>query len=52
MIQYKRHKQALSKVKDIVSNSENCLIIHYSCESFVDKEDSGTPRITEIKYKE
>ena len=36
---------------DITSNPKNYLIIHYSCESFVDKEDGTTPRITTIAVR-
>lgn len=51
MAQYDRHKKAVKIFRDITSNPENYLIIHYSCESFVDKEDGRTPRITTIAVR-
>lgn len=51
MTQYDRHKKAITVFRDIISNPKNYLIIHYSCESFVDKEDGRTPRITTIAVR-
>ena len=51
MTQYNRHKKAVKIFRDITSNPEKYLIIHYSCESFIDKEDGRTPRITTIAIR-
>ena len=51
MTQYNKHKKAIKIFHDITTNPRNYLIIHYSCESFVDKEDGRTPRITTIAIR-
>lgn len=51
MSQYNRHKKAVAIFRDIISSPESYLIIHYSCESFVDKKDGRTPRITTIAVR-
>jgi hypothetical protein len=48
---YNRQKKAKDKIKEIFDNSNNILIIHYSCESFYDLECGKTPRITSIAVK-
>lgn len=48
---WKVRKETLSSLNRIVSNSENLLIIHYSCESFFDIPDGRTPRITSIAVR-
>lgn len=52
MTQYKRHQNAKRILSGIISNPEKYLIIHYSCESFVDKQDGRTPRITTIAVRD
>lgn len=47
----KKRKQAIDTLKDLVSNAEHTLIIHYSCESFYDNKDGKTPRITSIAIR-
>lgn len=47
-MQYKRHNDARKIFKEIDTNPQNYLIIHYSCESFYDIKDGRTPRITSI----
>lgn len=47
-MQYSRHAEARKIFKEIDSNPQNYLIIHYSCESFYDIKDGHTPRITSI----
>jgi len=44
----RRRGKTKSKMEEIFANSSNALVIHYSCESFVDKEDGRSPRITSI----
>lgn len=51
MKQYDRHKKAVKVFQDITASSQRYLLIHYSCESFVDKEDGRTPRITTIAVR-
>lgn len=47
-MQLHRHNKACEILKEIDKNPENYFIIHYSCESFYDKEDGHSPRITSI----
>lgn len=47
-MQYRQHRKARKILSDIGDNSTNYLIIHYSCESFYDREDGHSPRITSI----
>ncbi|MFR2738305.1 MAG: hypothetical protein ACLTA2_06215 [[Clostridium] innocuum] len=42
------HKTAASKMKEIDKKRDNCLVIHYSCESFYNNTDGHSPRITSI----
>lgn len=51
MVQYKKHKKAIKKINNLIDNANNSLVIHYSCESFKDKEDGRTPRITTIAVR-
>jgi tRNA nucleotidyltransferase/poly(A) polymerase len=43
-----RRKKARREVEEIHKNEMLALIIHYSCESFYDRESEQTPRITSI----
>lgn len=47
-MQYTRHNDARKLFREIDTNPQNYLIIHYSCESFYDIKDGHTPRITSI----
>lgn len=51
MSQYVIHKKAREILKAIMGNQAQYLLIHYSCESFMDKEDGRTPRITTIAIR-
>ncbi|EGO5844401.1 hypothetical protein [Enterococcus faecalis] len=51
MSRYADHKAAKEIISTIDSKRENYLIIHYSCESFLDKFDGKSPRITSIAVK-
>lgn len=44
-------KQALETLKEIDKDKKNYMIIHYSCESFFDKNDGHSPRITSIAVR-
>ena len=44
----KRQKLAKIKIKDCIANPGHCSVIHYSCESFYDRPNGRSPRITSI----
>jgi hypothetical protein len=44
-------KNALAKVSKIEQRADACVVIHYSCESFFDKNDGKTPRATSIAVR-
>jgi hypothetical protein len=46
-----RRKNAVNKLDHLSSKEDRTLIIHYSCESFYDREDGQTPRITSIALR-
>ena len=41
-------KKQLAKISD---NRNNVVVIHYSCESFYDRPDGTSPRITSIAVR-
>jgi hypothetical protein len=43
-----KRRTAQQKLREIGERQDNTLIIHYSCESFYDRSDGSTPRITSI----
>lgn len=47
----KTHRKAKNIINGFYDNDFNCLLIHYSCESFYDIKDGKTPRITSIAIK-
>jgi hypothetical protein len=47
----KHRKNAFKKLEDIHEKAENTLVIHYSCESFYDRPEGKTPRITSIAVR-
>jgi hypothetical protein len=47
----RRRKKAFKKLEDIYEKAENTLVIHYSCESFYDRPNGKTPRITSIAVR-
>lgn len=47
----KKRKETKRELNKIYDNSENALIIHYSCESFYDIGDGRTPRVTSIAIR-
>ena len=51
MSRYKKHKEAVKTIGKIICEPRKYLVIHYSCESFIDKEDGRTPRITSIAIR-
>lgn len=48
-IQRKRRAQA--QLTSLLDNPEHCILIHYSCESFYDRTDGSSPRITSIAVR-
>ena len=44
-------KQAKIKLATLMNKAENVIIIHYSCESFYDRPDGSSPRITSIAVR-
>lgn len=46
-----RRKKARKKLEELSSNEEHVLIIHYSCESFYDRPEGQTPRVTSIAVR-
>jgi len=47
----RRRRAAKSKVTELVDNPENVVVVHYSCESFYDRDDGSSPRITSIAVR-
>jgi hypothetical protein len=47
----KTRAKARERLAQIKSAPQNALIIHYSCESLIDREDGRTPRITSIAVR-
>lgn len=46
-----KHRQAKSKLADLMSRADQVIIIHYSCESFYNRPDGSSPRITSIAVR-
>lgn len=47
----KRRKSTIQKMDALLEQASTSLVIHYSCESFYDKIDGRTPRITSIAVR-
>lgn len=50
-VRIKRRKDSKKTIENISLNTNNYLIIHYSCESFYNIKDGRTPRITSIAIR-
>jgi hypothetical protein len=46
-----RRRKALKKISEISDQEEHVLLIHYSCESFYDRPEGKTPRVTSIAVR-
>ena len=46
-----KHKQAKAKLSDLMNKADQVIVIHYSCESFYDRDDGSSPRITSIAVR-
>ena len=44
----KGRKETLRRLREIDDRKDNALVVHYSCESFYDRPDGSSPRITSI----
>lgn len=47
----RRRKKIVSRIGDLTEHAGSVLVIHYSCESFYDRDDGRTPRITSIAIR-
>jgi len=47
----KRRKAVVKKMDEIIDSAQTALVIHYSCESFYDRPEGKTPRITSIAVR-
>ena len=47
----KSRQETLRRLRDLDNRKANVLIIHYSCESFYDRPDGSTPRVTSIAVR-
>jgi len=41
-------KETLRRLRELDTRKDNVLVVHYSCESFYDRPDGSTPRVTSI----
>jgi hypothetical protein len=48
---YRKWKRAKSQLEEIFQTPENTVVIHYSCESFYDRVDPHSPRVTSIAVR-
>lgn len=46
-----KRKRSLKQVEDIINDARNILVIHYSCESFYERPDGSSPKITSIAVR-
>lgn len=47
----KHRKETLQKLSELDDRHDSVVVIHYSCESFYDRPDGSTPRITSIAVR-
>jgi hypothetical protein len=46
-----KRKQAKNKLSELMGKADQVIVIHYSCESFYDRPDGSSPRITSIAVR-
>jgi hypothetical protein len=46
-----KRRQAKSKLAELMSKADQVIVIHYSCESFYERLDGSSPRITSIAVR-
>jgi hypothetical protein len=49
--QFLRRKQAHKDLSALFGDAKNVVVIHYSCESFYDRQDGSSPRVTSIAVR-
>jgi hypothetical protein len=47
----KHRKETLNRLRELDDRRDSVVVIHYSCESFYDRPDGSTPRITSIAVR-
>lgn len=47
----RRQRESWRIIDQLFAQSNNCWIVHYSCESFYDRKDGSSPRITSIAVR-
>ena len=48
---YRKWKRAKDQLEEVFESPEDTLVVHYSCESFYDRTDPHSPRITSIAVR-
>jgi hypothetical protein len=48
---YRKWKHAKGQLEEVFQSPENTLVVHYSCESFYERTDPHSPRITSIAVR-
>lgn len=48
---YQSWKRAKQKLSDVFAQPDHTVVVHYSCESFYDRESLSSPRITSIAVR-
>lgn len=48
---YRKWRRSKSQLEEVFQSPENSLVVHYSCESFYDRTDPHSPRITSIAVR-
>lgn len=51
MLQFRRNRQARAKLTGIFERPEHALVVHYSCESFANRPQGRSPRVTSIAVR-
>lgn len=47
----RKSKKTLRKLMELLDREDHVLVVHYSCESFYDRPDGQTPRVTSIAVR-
>ena len=47
----RHHREGKKQLVKIINNPNDVVVIHYSCESFYDRPDGTSPRITSIAVR-
>lgn len=48
---FTKHREGLRRADQLMDRAEYCWLVHYSCESFYDRVDGRTPRVTSIAVR-